>query len=295
MEKKNMNSRIKRLVKKFIPEAAKKTLLNFYPIQLWRSRRFQAFRHKPNVYNFRKPERLGVVYLAPSDMPIDDRLFLYSFIRGVKPHRALEIGVLRGGSAWIITSAMEDNRIGKLVGIDPNPQIEVTDNDCFGRYRIIRGSSPGVIALAVEKLGGKLDVVFLDGLHIFTQASADLTGVLPFMAKNGYILVHDSFHYGVYCAVEKFLLENPSLVDCGLLSVSPQLHADPQMPYGVIRVLRVSSGDPYVLERIKNAYTQEGLVSPIFDKDVLDHDGWYCNNVKACAKCRKEKEVKQEK
>src|SRR4051812_27628948 len=63
---------------------------------------------RPNLYRMNTPERVGVVYSAPSDMRIDERLFLYAFVRGFCPERALEIGVARGGSAAIITSAMEE-------------------------------------------------------------------------------------------------------------------------------------------------------------------------------------------
>ena len=105
---------------------------------------------RPNLYRLDTAERVGVVFTCQSDMRIDERLFLYSFVRGFQPERALEIGVLRGGSAAIITNAMEENGRGKLVGIDPAPEMAVKERDLHGRYTLLREFSPQAIPAARE-------------------------------------------------------------------------------------------------------------------------------------------------
>ena len=75
-----------------------------------------------NLYDLRTPERVGCIYHVPSDMEIADRLMLFALVRGLRPNRALEIGVRWGNSARIITNAMEENGVGKLVaelGVHP--------------------------------------------------------------------------------------------------------------------------------------------------------------------------------
>ncbi|MCW3998776.1 MAG: class I SAM-dependent methyltransferase [Candidatus Bathyarchaeota archaeon] len=272
---------------------------NHFPSKLKAAYRFSVAklgiknaRLKVDIYDFKKPERIGQVFLAPSDMPISDRLFLYSFIRSVKPQRVLEIGVLGGGSALIMTSAMEDNGVGQMAGIDPAPQVLFDAKRFFGRYHLIKGYSPQAVGSAVEKLGGKVDVALIDGLHTYSQVSADLMGVLPYMANDGYILLHDSFHYGIYCATERFLLENTQVVDCGLLSVSPQLHEDPNVAYGGIRVLRVSSSKGHVLNKLHQAYSAAKLTPPTLDDEILDHDGYACTKIKPCPRCSRKQQQK---
>ena len=74
---------------------------------------------RPNVFRLTTPECVGVVFTAPSDMRVDERLFLYALVRGFQPERALEIGVLQGGGGAIMANAMEENGKGKIVGLDP--------------------------------------------------------------------------------------------------------------------------------------------------------------------------------
>ena len=40
---------------------------------------------RPDLYDLSSNERVGVVYTAPSDMRIDERLFLYTLVRGLQP------------------------------------------------------------------------------------------------------------------------------------------------------------------------------------------------------------------
>jgi predicted O-methyltransferase YrrM len=245
---------------------------------------------RPDVYNSHTPERIGVAYTAPSDMQIEDRLFLYAFIRGIKPRRALETGTLKGGSALIISSAMEDNKIGKLVGIDPTPAVYMKSKVFFGRFEMIKEPSPYAIPKAVDILGGPLDFVLIDDIHIYSQVYEELKAILPYMAEGGYILLHDSFNYGVHAAIEIFLKETVNVHDCGLMSISPRLTSDPWTPYGGFRLLRRAPQESYVMSKIKESYLAKGLIQPQFAPDILDHDIWYCQAIKQCARCRQTKQ-----
>ncbi len=281
----NIVHEIKMTIKKLLPEQVWNLGIRAYYSVEDMKRRLKA----PDVYDSFTPERIGVAYTAPSDMPIEDRLFLYTFVRGIKPLRALETGTLKGGSALIISSAMEDNGIGKLVGIDPTPSLYMKSKAFFGRFEFIKEPSPHAIPRAVDILGGPLDFVLIDDIHIFSQVYDELKVILPYMAEGGYILLHDSFNYGVHAAIEKFLKETVNVHDCGLMSISPQLTSDPWTPYGGFRLLRRVPSGSYVMSRIKESYLAKGLIQPQFTPDIFDHDTWYCKAVKQCDRCRQTK------
>ena len=83
-----------------------------------------AFRNKfgrPNIYDLILQS--GGKYLQLSIRYVRDRS--HNALRpGAWPETAicLEIGVRWGGSARIIANAMEENGIGTIVGIDPEPR-----------------------------------------------------------------------------------------------------------------------------------------------------------------------------
>ena len=176
-------------------------------------------------------ERIGIAYTAPSDMPIEDRLFLFSIVRAFKPCQALrEVGVSKGGSALIITNAMEDNKAGTLVGIDPFPKIGWRKEAFYNRYKLVKNNSPDAIPEAVGLLGGQLDFVLLDSIHIFDQVYGELKTILPWMSEDGIILIHDAFHYGVNAAIKKIIKEHKDVIDCGFINRTPDATVSPLDP-----------------------------------------------------------------
>ena len=246
---------------------------------------------RPNLYRLDTPERVGVVYTAPSDMRIDERIFLYAFVRGFQPERALEIGVLRGGSAAIITNAMEENGKGRLIGIDPAPDITIPWDHYHGRYTLVRKPSPEAVAEARAAAGGPFDFVLIDGLHIYDQVGRDIAAVLPVVSDGAYILFHDAFHYGVATAIREAVESNPGLQDCGYPCRTAVTGVDPWTPYNGFRLLRcdASAARSVDVERtVAPAYAARGQMRPELRRDSLNHDLWYCRAVSPCDRCRAE-------
>jgi predicted O-methyltransferase YrrM len=251
---------------------------------------------RADLYRLDTPERVGVVFTAPSDMRIDERLFLYSFIRGLKPERALEIGVARGGSAAIITNAMEDNGAGRLVGIDPTPDLRIEMKHLHGRYTLLTEYSPQAIPAAREASGAPFNFVLIDGLHMYDQVKKDIAGVLPHLAEGAYVLFHDAFHYGVATAIREAVeagdTRGDTLVDCGYLCRTANVYNDPWTPYNGFRLLRrASAADAKVVDVEQVAdplYAAAGRPRPPLRRDSLNHDGWFCRMVSPCERCRAE-------
>lgn len=266
-------------VKKFLPKSLRQRL---------RRAKRQIFTRltRPNLYRLDTPHRVGVVFTAPSDMKIEERLYLYSFIRGFQPERALEIGVLSGGSGCIIANAMEDNGKGIIVGVDPEPRMEIRKAALHGRYHLVTKPSPEGLPQARELAGGPFDFVLVDGLHMYDQVCRDIDGILPHLWDGAYVMFHDAFHYGVNTAVSEAVARNSRLRDCGFPCRTPRMGYDPFTPYNGVRLLRYSLRDTTSPdEAVRPFYEAEGKTPPVAGSDVLNHDQWRCRTLSPCPRC----------
>jgi predicted O-methyltransferase YrrM len=232
---------------------------------------------KPNLYDLNTAERVGCIYIEPSDMCATDRLMLYSLVRGLRPKLALEIGVRWGGSARIIANGMEENGAGRLVGIDPQiKSFRAKPAELHGRYKLIEGHSPEAIPQAVRMLGGPFDFVFIDGLHIYDAVIKDFGGVLPYLADGAHILFHDTYHQGIDQAIREIVKQHSSLIDCGFITRNPTIGYP--VCYQGLRLVR--KGQVSSEEIIKEAYQRNDLEAPPFSSDVWNYDEPYYNRIK---------------
>lgn len=160
--------------------------------------------------------RVVAAYFAPSLSRIEERLFVFGFLIARRPERVLEIGFRYGGMAYVILNAMEDSGQGRLVSVDPAPQPALDFGSLNRRFTLVRGPSPDALPRACELLGGPIDICFIDGDHAEAAVTADLDGVLPLMANDSYILLHDPYRPDVSRATEMFLARHgPRVLDCG--------------------------------------------------------------------------------
>lgn len=230
---------------------------------------------RPRLYSHASPERFGAIYHEPSDMCLTDRAMLYALVRGLRPARALEIGARWGGSARIITAAMEDNQFGRAAGIDPEPSaFRAKPNDLHNRYQLITGYSPEAIPKAVEVLGGPLDFVFVDALHTFDAVLADFRGSIPHLAPGAHVLLHDTYHQGIDAAAQAILKEHPAFVDCGFITRNPKV-GEP-VSYQGLRLIRCGELDSQGL--IADAYKNVGKTPPPFSTGLWNYDP-YANRI----------------
>lgn len=137
-----------------------------------------------------------------------------------------------------------------------------------------------------DRGGGLFDFALIDGLHIYEQATKDLHGVLPHMKPGAYILLHDAFHLGLSEAIRETLDANPDIHDCGYVCAQPAIKVS-VLAYGGLRMLRVGGGriaDPKVI--LDHAYQKAGRDTPMVTLDMVNHDPWYCREVKPCTYCQ---------
>ncbi len=273
-----------------VPQSFKKSIrFALRGIEKARSRVTRGWGRR-NLYDLASSERVGVVFTAPSDMRIDERLFLYAFVRGLRPARVLEIGVLNGGGGSIMANAMQENDFGQIVGLDPFPDLTVRPESLHGRYRVISKPSPDGIPEARELAGGLFDFVLVDGLHRYDQVVRDIDGLLPHLTDGAYVLFHDAFHYGVGTAIAEAVARTPGLIDCGYVCRTANPRADAKTPYNGFRLLRWASTPIVdVYQAAVPIYEHNGRTAPPLMQAMLNHDVWYCRKVEPCEQCRLER------
>jgi predicted O-methyltransferase YrrM len=162
-----------------------------------------------------------VVRWTPASMTGSGRLLLYALALALRPDRYLEIGVQYGGSALLVASAMNALQSpGRLVGIDPEPQIMPEVWQILEpRMTLLRGRSPDSLPAAAEAAGAPFDLVLIDGAHTYDSLLADAEGVWPLLANDAHLLFHDSHNHEVDRAINAFLRRHRSQVaDAGTLS-----------------------------------------------------------------------------
>jgi predicted O-methyltransferase YrrM len=188
---------------------------------------------------------LEVLRSAPCWMTTAERLCLYSLVFGLRPSRYLEIGSFRGGSALIVSSAMEASRNpGRMVCVDPDPHIEdELWRRIAGRATLLVGASPGVLEEAERAVGGPFDLVLIDGDHSHRGVLRDLTGVIDRVADRAHLVCHDGYHPDVARAIATFALRHADrIADLGLFTKDVSYTGEGEErtgPWGGLHLLEV--------------------------------------------------------
>ena len=147
-----------------------------------------------------------------------ERVFLYSIVYSLAPQRVLEIGTFKGGSAFIISGALDDLALnGKLITIDPYPeQIEVEWSAVSHNTKSVKGFFPQDIDKVILPDGEKYDFVFVDGDHSYSGVLNDLKYLPEILNKNAYVLLHDAYNADVKRAIHH-AINKYAYHDCGMV------------------------------------------------------------------------------
>jgi predicted O-methyltransferase YrrM len=174
---------------------------------------------------------LDVVNTTLSHQLPVERLMLYAHY--------LEIGAGRGGSATIVSAAMDENLDGDIVCVDPMPErIEPSTWAALEkRAARVDGFSPQALGEVYRRWGAIFDFVLIDGDHHYDAALADAEGVVRLLAPRAYLLFHDALHPDVTAAISAFLKRHQHhLTDAGLVSSWSKF--DGIVRWGGLRLLR---------------------------------------------------------
>ena len=133
-------------------------------------------------------------------MPREDHAFLSGIIKQIQPKKIVEIGVAQGGTtalmaktiamlglnAQIISVDIQKVRLEEPVGYiyEKFPQKNNID------YTLLLGESLAQRILKNE-IGTDVDLVILDTTHEIPGEILDFLSILPYMSKNGMVVLHD--------------------------------------------------------------------------------------------------------
>jgi predicted O-methyltransferase YrrM len=171
---------------------------------------------------------------------MSERVLLYGLIAGLRPRRCLEVGTFKGGSAMIITAALDDLGQGRLACVDPNAQVSTEHWQSIAhRATLFQGPSPDVLPQASQTVGGKFDFALIDGDHSTEGVIRDIRGTLPHLENQAYLLLHDAHNADVIEGIDQCVRDPANgLTDCGLLSTEKTADAAPGIFWGGSRLLR---------------------------------------------------------
>lgn len=189
---------------------------------------------------FTNVERL---YSVPASLARRERIALYSLVYGLAPRFALEVGTFRGGSAAIISGAMEDvDTGGRLLCLEPyTDRVEPTMLELIGgRADLRRGFFPVDMpnSYGGRSTTGLFEFCFYDADHTY-EGILDHLQVLPtFTAPGGYILCHDGYNVDQARGMAE-AAKITGLIDCGMITRCANDVSDPTAVYGGMRLFKV--------------------------------------------------------
>lgn len=188
---------------------------------------------------------LEVIRWAPVLMTRAEKLLLYALVFGLRPTRYLEIGTFKGGSALVVSAAMNaSNSSGRLSCIDPSPQIDPKHWSIIEhRTTLLTGRSPDILPRACENAGALFDFVLIDGGHAPKEVMQDAEGVLPFVSDDAHLLFHDSYNFDVALGISDFLTQHSDrVVNLGILTREMILEQGPDsvpIRWGGLRLMQI--------------------------------------------------------
>ena len=136
------------------------------------------------------------------ELTTNEQRFFNGILRKVKPKKIVEIGVSRGGSSGLILNAIKDIEGAKLYSIDELKICYKNKDKDSGFF--VKEKFPelmdkwdlnigGIISEFIEKIGGDIDLVFIDTMHITPGEMLDWLQVLPFLKEGAFVVLHDTF------------------------------------------------------------------------------------------------------
>lgn len=155
-------------------------------------------------------EGVGKIDFTKCEMSYKQVAFLNGVIRKTTPKTIVEIGLSAGGSSCVILNAIRDIENAKLYSFDYNTiwyreegknnarktgfLVEQIVPELIGKWELHTGGVPCKYFNKYLPNEG-VDVCFIDTAHRNPGEHLNILEILPFMKKNGIIILHDTaFH-----------------------------------------------------------------------------------------------------
>jgi len=159
-------------------------------------------------------DRQGNAFEPVSAVTLESGALLYDIVREHKPSRSLETGMAYGMSTLFICQALEDNRAGSHIAIDP---FQTDEFKSIGLLNVERAGlahrlhfHEAASDMMLPKLwadGARLDFAFIDGWHLFDFTLVDFYYIDKLLSVGGHVAFDDLWMPAVRKVVS-FVLRN---------------------------------------------------------------------------------------
>lgn len=162
-----------------------------------------------------EPRREALSQITPvenePEMSEYESAFVCGLIKEKRPKKILEIGVAAGGTTAIIMQCVSMLSLTcEVISVDLNEKFYRGDGretgfiarefkrktNCTVNHRFVLGK---VVAETIDEIGGVIDLVVLDTVHFLPGELLDFIAILPYLAPDAYVILHDVayHHYSV--------------------------------------------------------------------------------------------------
>jgi len=243
-----------------------------------------------------------------------DMKFINGMIRKYKPKKILEVGVAGGGSSAIILNAIQNIENSHLYSIDKltnaygrkNKEtgfiVKENFNNLMNKWTLYTG---GITSNFIEKIGGDIDLVFIDTVHESPGEWLDIIQVMPFLKKNAIVMLHDinfqfiekkffyssNDHLFTYLKGKKIMPKVPDVIP----NIGAVLLEDDQKKYYFDYFFALTSRWSYIPD-IKEWNFIRHFVSKYYTKELIEiYDSSYKmnNNYKKLIKGKSKKKYRK--
>lgn len=163
------------------------TLLDMQPDEI------EEYLPRGNTYKILKRAFKASIAPSSNEMPMnyEECLATYLCVRILKPKVVIETGVSAGRSTAFILAALEDNGVGELFSIDPDPKAGyAVPSEIKHRWHFINDYSENVLEDLLKELKN-IDIFLHDSLHTYSHMMYEYTTAWPYIRVGGILLSDD--------------------------------------------------------------------------------------------------------
>jgi hypothetical protein len=185
-------------------------------------------------------------------LSIAARALLYATVRNLEPEHVVEIGTYQGGTAEVLSRALQANGHGMLHTVSPydaarfGPTLAQWPDELRAHVTYHDVTSMAFyIRMAEQRI--RPGVVLVDGNHDHEFAAFDIWSAARRMTPGGFIFIDNVSQAGPYRAAMEFLAPHPEWRNCGIVPGENDPtkafdHRRTRIPHTDLMVLRAPVG-----------------------------------------------------
>ena len=187
---------------------------------------------------------------ATPEMSAWQSSYLCGLIKEYRPSKILEVGVSAGGTTALILNTM--NLIG---GRTELWSVDISENyyakpwlktgfmaeeakDIIGRNKVVHHLKIGMVPEVIDDIGGEIDFLILDTVHMVPGEILDFPICLPYLKKDAIVVLHDVILHATTRYTYNYATQ--LLLDCVTAEKIPVFGVDTELGYPNIAAFRIN-------------------------------------------------------